>query len=90
MVGTSLAAAMLDVHPATVTRMAQDGRLTPVTRIGTALVFSAAEVEKLREAREAAANAPVDVVLTPAGEEASYDPDAPIPYALVDLAEAAS
>jgi excisionase family DNA binding protein len=56
-IGTTEAAEVLDVDPATVTRMVKDGRLTARKLPGAtgAYVFDLAVVERLRDARTAAA-----------------------------------
>ena len=53
LIGTSAAAILLGVHPATVTRMVDDGRLAPVGRLGDAgaLIFDRVDVERLRDER---------------------------------------
>lgn len=59
LIGTSESSQILKVHPATVTRMAEDGRLTPVGRLGDggALIFDRADVERLARDRKAEAEA---------------------------------
>ena len=61
LIGTSESAGLLKVHPATVTRMAEDGRLVPVGRLGEsgALIFDRADVERLAQARKAETDASV-------------------------------
>lgn len=53
LVSTAEAAALLDVDPATVTRMAKDGRLSFHKNPGAtgAYVFDQADVERLRDER---------------------------------------
>lgn len=59
LIGTSAAARILDVHPATVTRMVDDGRLVPIGRLGDAgaLIFDRAGVERLRDKRNVSTEA---------------------------------
>ena len=68
LVGSSDAAKILGVHPATVTRLVDSGDLTPAGRLGGdsgAFVFHRADVEKLAEKRKAPASP-----ISPSGADA--------------------
>jgi len=59
LVGTSIAAKILGVHPSTITRMVTDDLLTPAARVGDdgAFMFHRADVVALAEKRAADAKA---------------------------------